>query len=210
MTLLTVRTSRGAARSRRARTLLAGGALAVLVGCSSGGVSHTVSESAIARVTGPDKVKIDAARAQVTAAEQQLRLSGQEEKQAEAAIKQAEQEMAQVDRQVEAAEKELEKAKRAREVAETRKRLREEELELVEYNNEVRKHELILARARYELAKYEAVGRVEAGSEPAFQKGLAQFQKQAAEAQVELSAAREEAATQAAKIRDLKRQVGES
>lgn len=191
------------------RLIVSSTLLALLVGCASGGLSHTVPESAIARVSGPDKVRIEAARAEVTNAQQQLQAQGSQQKQAEAAIAEADKGIAEAEKRVRQVEQQLEAAQREKERAELRKRLREEELALIEMGKGVAEAEVIYARARYELSKFEVVGRVESGSDPEYQAGLTKFKTQVAEAQVEVAARKEEAAQQASKVAELKRSVGE-
>jgi|GEM_PF-2045096 len=160
--------------------------------CNSGGVAHRVSEDAVSRVTGQDRLRLDAARAKLQKATQQKAGVGNEEAQANRAVQDAgkgvadaEKELIEYDKKRKALEQKLEQAKRYQ-------AFREQQTELFGLRRKVLAADEVVAAAEYELVKFELVGRVESGSEEAFKTRLSDFRAQLQDAKMAAASARSE------------------
>lgn len=159
--------------------------------CGASGLSHTVPDDAMARVTGEDQVQLQASAQGVTQAEQNF---GQVESQvgaAEDAISEAKGQVSDAERELEALEDQRRALEEKVEEAKAKVEWRKEQRELAKLKAKAAEAEILVAKARHELEKFKVVGRVETGSEEKFQARLKDFQEQLTQAEKDAEAVRD-------------------
>ncbi|MCP4499768.1 MAG: hypothetical protein GY822_07380 [Deltaproteobacteria bacterium] len=160
--------------------------------CNSGGIAHRVPENAVDRVTGADKLRLDAARQKIQAAKEKNAGITQEKQQAIQAIQAASEAVDDAKRALIEHEKKAAELQKKKMQADRYQRFREGQVELFDLKKKMRQAEEVLAFSEYELVKFELVGRVESGSEKTFKTRLGDFRAQLQDAKMAVAAARQE------------------